>query len=35
MPLTQDLYRRMSAKIAVNDDEHSLFMALRIGYCYV
>jgi len=19
----------------VNDDEHSLFMALRIGYCYV
>jgi len=25
----------MSAKIAVNDDEHSLFMALRIGYCYV
>ena len=22
-------------RIEVNDDEHSLFMALRFGYCYV
>jgi len=22
-------------RIEVNDDEHSLFMALRLGYCYV
>jgi len=22
-------------RIEVNDDEHSLFMALRIGHCYV
>jgi len=35
MPLTEDLYRKMSEKVEVNDDEHSLFMALRIGYCYV
>ena len=21
--------------IEVNDDEHSLFLALRIGYCYI
>jgi len=35
MPLTNDVYRRMSAKIEVNDDRHCLFMALRIGYYYV
>jgi len=35
MPPTKELYRRMNGKIEVNDDEHSLFMALRIGYCYV
>jgi len=25
----------ITRKIEVNDDEHSLFMALRIDYCYV
>jgi len=36
MPLT-NLYGRMSAtrRTEVNDDEHSLFMALRTGRCYV
>jgi len=33
VPLTKDLYRR-TRKIEVNDDEHSLYMALRIGNCY-
>jgi len=26
---------KWARRIEVNDDEHSLFMALRIGYCYV
>ena len=35
MPLTKDLYIEERAQwIEVNDDEHSLFMALRLGYCY-
>jgi len=34
MPLTKDLYR-LARRIAMTDDEHSLFMALRIGYCCV
>jgi len=35
MPLTKDLYRRMSAKDWSDGNEHPLFTALRIGYCYV
>jgi len=34
MPLTKYLYR-LARRIAVSDVEHSLFMALRIGYCCV
>jgi len=34
MSLIKDLYR-LARRIEVTDDEHSLFIALRIGYCYV
>jgi len=34
MPLTKDLcIEELARRIEVNDDEHSLFMALRLGYC--
>jgi len=36
MPLSEDLYREeLARRIAVNDDEYSLLMTLRFGYCYV
>jgi len=34
MPLTKFLYG-LAGRMEVTDDEHSLFMALRIDYCYV
>jgi len=36
MPLTKDLSTEESARrIELNEDEDSLFMALRLSYCYV